>query len=75
MQTIRKTTQRENCNGLTQKCSNTPDVETRTQKCKFSRFSTRCSIFDKAVTEKAQGFLLSSRNDVFLNMKHFFAIA
>ena len=35
MQTIGKTTQRENCNGLPQTCSSTPDVQTRTQKCKF----------------------------------------
>ena len=34
MQTTKKTTQRENCNGLTMTCPIAPDVETRTNMCK-----------------------------------------
>ena len=33
MQQIRKTTQRVDCSGLPQTCSNTPNVQTRNQKC------------------------------------------
>ena len=43
MQQIRKTTQRVDCSGLPQTCSNTPDVQTRNQKCMF-RFLFRIRI-------------------------------
>ena len=35
MQTIRKTIQRVNCNGLPLTCSSAPDIQTRNQQCKF----------------------------------------
>ena len=36
MQTIRKTVQKENCNGLTQSCPAKTDLEKRTTMCKIS---------------------------------------
>ena len=35
VQTIRKTVQRENCNGLPTRCPTKPDIQTRTEMCEY----------------------------------------
>lgn len=58
LQPIKKSKQAESCDGLTQTCSAKPEVETRTEMCKYEYLSTsNISKFEKP-SEEVQHLIL-----------------